>query len=208
MTDVLTSSELSPTRLDDSSLATLFTEAHTINAFAPTPVTDDQLTEIWNLAKWAPTAMNVQPLRVVYVQSSEARRRLVDHMDEGNRAKTLTAPAVALLAADSRFHEHIPQLVPFKAEMREVLEQQEQARQQLASFNAALQAGYFILAVRAVGLGAGPMLGFDAAGMDAEFFPDGRWSSTLVVNIGHPAGEDAWYPRLPRLEYDQVLRWE
>ena len=52
------------------------------------------------------------------------------------------------------------------------------------------------------------MLGFDAAGMDAEFFPDGRWSSTLVVNIGHPAGEDAWYPRLPRLEYDQVLRWE
>lgn|SRR5690606_11598350 len=208
MTDVLTSSELSPTRLDDSSLATLFTEAHTINAFAPTPVTDDQLTEIWNLAKWAPTAMNVQPLRVVYVQSPEARRRLVDHMDEGNRAKTLTAPAVALLAADSRFHEHIPQLVPFKAEMREVLEQQEQARQQLASFNAALQAGYFILAVRAVGLGAGPMLGFDAAGMDAEFFPDGRWSSTLVVNIGHPAGEDAWYPRLPRLEYDQVLRWE
>lgn len=208
MTDVLTSSELSPTRLDDSSLATLFTEAHTINAFAPTPVTDDQLTEIWNLAKWAPTAMNVQPLRVVYVQSPEARRRLVDHMDEGNRAKTLTAPAVALLAADSRFHEHIPQLVPFKAEMREVLEQQEQARQQLASFNAALQAGYFILAVRAVGLGAGPMLGFDAAGMDAEFFPDGRWSSTLVVNIGHPAGEDAWYPRLPRLEHDQVLRWE
>lgn len=208
MTDVLTSSELSPTRLDDSSLATLFTEAHTINAFAPTPVTDDQLTEIWNLAKWAPTAMNVQPLRVVYVQSPEARRRLVDHMDEGNRAKTLTAPAVALLAADSRFHEHIPQLVPFKAEMREVLEQQEQARQQLASFNTALQAGYFILAVRAVGLGAGPMLGFDAAGMDAEFFPDGRWSSTLVVNIGHPAGEDAWYPRLPRLEHDQVLRWE
>jgi 3-hydroxypropanoate dehydrogenase len=26
----------------------------------------------------------------------------------------------------------------------------------------------------------------------------------LVVNIGHP-GENAWFPRLPRLDHDEVV---
>jgi hypothetical protein len=43
-----------------------------------------------------------------------------------------------------------------------------------------------LLAVRAQGLAAGPMGGFDAEALDADFFPDGRWRSILVVNIGHP----------------------
>lgn len=207
MSDVLT--ESTPrSRLEDPALATLFTDAHTINAFAPTPVPDEQLTEIWNLAKWAPTAVNVQPLRVVYVQSPDARRRLVRHLDEPNQAKTLTAPAVALLAVDTQFHDHIPRLAPFKAELRDVFAENPPAKEHVGKFNGTLQAGYFILAVRALGLGAGPMAGFDIAGMDGEFFPDGRWNSILVVNIGHPEGTDAWRPRLPRLDHAEVLRWE
>ncbi|MFC7624002.1 malonic semialdehyde reductase [Microlunatus sp. GCM10028923] len=206
MTETLTEAATTG-RLDDAALETLFTGAHTINAFAPTPVTDDQLAEIWNLARWAPTAVNVQPLRVVYVQTREARERLVQHLHEGNQAKTLAAPAVALLAVDNGFHEHIPRVAPFRAELRESLAENPPVRDQLGRFNGALQAGYFILAVRAVGLGAGPMGGFDAAGLDAEFFPDGGWTSTLVVNIGHPENDDAWHPRLPRLEHDEVVRW-
>lgn len=78
-------------------------------------------------------------------------------------------------------------------------------RQQQARFNAALQAGYFIVGVRAAGLAAGPMGGFDAAGIDREFFPDGRWRSIMVVNIGKPA-DDAFRPRQARLEFAEVAR--
>jgi 3-hydroxypropanoate dehydrogenase len=193
-------------RLDDTGRALLFTDARTANSFAPIPVSDEDLAEIWELAKWAPTAANFQPLRVLYVRTDEGRARLVEHMNEGNKAKTLSAPVVAVLAVDSQFHEHIPTVMPFKPELREVFAANEGARTTTGTYSAALQTGYFILAVRALGLAAGPMGGFDAAGLDAEFFPDGRWKSALVVNIGHP-GQDPWRDRLPRLTHDDVIKW-
>jgi 3-hydroxypropanoate dehydrogenase len=193
-------------QLGDAGRAALFTEARTANTFAATPVSDAQLSEIWNLAKWAPTAANTQPLRVLYVRPGPARDRLVEHMNDGNKAKTGAAPAVAVLAVDTRFHEHIPTVLPFRPELKDVFDNNDEMRASTGSFNATLQAGYFILSVRALGLAAGPMGGFDAAGIDADFFPDGRWRSLLVVNIGHP-GPDPWFERLPRLDDEETLRW-
>jgi len=192
--------------LDPTGRALLFTEARTANAFAETPVSDAELAAIWDLARWAPTSANTQPLRVLYIRPGEGRARLVKHMSEGNQAKTAAAPAVAVLAADTRFHEHIPTVFPMRPQMQDTFEKQEELRLKHSNFNATLQAGYFILAVRAQGLAAGPMTGFDAAGLDAEFFPDGRYHSILVVNIGHP-GENAWFDRLPRLDEDDVISW-
>ncbi|NEM91628.1 malonic semialdehyde reductase [Galbitalea soli] len=202
MTSLASSAQLDP--VDESARAALFTDAHTANAFADIPVSDEQLREIWSLAKWAPTQANFQPLRVLYVQSPEARERLVAQMSEGNRAKTLAAPAVAVLAFDGSFHQHIPTVVPHLAHMKDSLEQNLENRVLTARNNAWLQAGYFIVAVRAAGFAAGPMGGFDAAGVDREFFADSEWGSFLVVNIGYPA-EDAYRPRLPRLDEEHVL---
>lgn len=192
--------------VDDEARAVLFTQARTANTFAPTPVSDDELNSIWDLAKWGPTSANTQPLRVLYVRPGEGRDRLVKHMSEGNKAKTETAPAVAVLAVDTRFHEHIPTVFPHRPEMKDALEANEEQRLTGGNLNAALQAGYFIMSVRAHGLAAGPMTGFDAAGLDAEFFPDGRYHAIMVVNIGHP-GENAWFGRLPRLDHEDVIRW-
>jgi 3-hydroxypropanoate dehydrogenase len=192
--------------LDEAGRALLFTGARTANSFAPTPVTDAELDGIWDLAKWPPTAANTQPLRVLYVRTPEGRERLVRHMNDGNKAKTATAPAVAVLAVDTQFHEHIPQLVPFRPELRDAFAANDTMRTETMRFSGALQAGYFLLAVRAHGLAAGPMAGFDAAGLDAEFFPDGRWTSVLVVNIGHP-GPDPWFGRLPRLDHTDAIKW-
>jgi 3-hydroxypropanoate dehydrogenase len=193
-------------RLDAAGRAVVFTDARTANTFAPTPVSDDELNEIWELAKWAPTAANTQPLRVLYVRPGEGRDRLVGHLADGNKARTASAPAVAVLAVDTRFHEHIPTVMPYKPELKDVFEANVAMREGTGRFSASLQAGYFILAVRALGLAAGPMAGFDAAALDADFFPDGRWKSVLVVNIGHP-GDDPWFPRLPRLEHADVVRF-
>lgn len=192
--------------LDGTGRAILFTDARTANSFAPTPVTDAELEGAWELAKWPPTAANVQPLRVLYVRTPGGRERLVRHMNDGNKAKTATAPAVAVLALDTQFHEHIPQVLPFRPELRDVFAADDTMRAETMRFSGVLQAGYFLLAVRAQGLAAGPMAGFDRDGMDAEFFPDGRWKSILVVNIGHP-GASPWFGRLPRLDHSDVIQW-
>jgi 3-hydroxypropanoate dehydrogenase len=191
--------------IDAAARSTLFLDARSANSFSDQPVSDEELSDIWELTRWAPTSANVQPLRVVYVRTSEGKDRLVPHMTEFNRAKTLSAPAVAILAADLEFHEHMPQLFPARPQLKDAFGD-DQLRHDSAKFNATLQAGYFILAVRALGLAAGPMLGYDAAGLDREFFSGSSFKSLLVVNIGHP-GEDPWFDRLPRLDHAQVITW-
>jgi 3-hydroxypropanoate dehydrogenase len=193
-------------RLDDHGRSLLFTHARTANTFSSQPVTDGELDAIWELTKWAPTSANMQPLRVAFVRTEAGKQRLLPHVFEGNLAKTTAAPVSAVLALDSRFHEHIPTVFPLKPELKDVLEANDEMRVGSGDFNTALQAGYFILGVRALGLAAGPLAGFDKAGVDAEFFPDGRWRSVLVVNIGHP-GADPWYDRLPRLDHAEALQW-
>ncbi len=193
-------------RLDEVGASALFSGAHTAHAFTDTPVSDAQLLEIWNLAKWPPTALNLQPLRVMFVRKGASRDTLVDHLADGNKAKTAAAPAVAILAVDDAFHEHIPLVAPRRPELRDYFAADAEAGRKASDFNAALQAGYFVLATRAVGLGAGPMGGYDAAGIDRDFFADRRWRTAMVVNIGHP-GENAWRDREPRLPDDTTVAW-
>ena len=189
--------------IDQATQDLLFKQARTANAFTDEPVTEDQVRAIHDLVKYGPTAMNVQPLRVLLVRTPEARAKLVEHMADGNKAKTLAAPLVAVLAADTDFHDELHRTFPIRPGARDAFLDDER-REAAARFNATLQAAYFIVGVRAAGLAAGPMGGFDAAGIDAEFFPDGKHKTIMVVNIGKPA-ENAWFDRLPRLEYEDVV---
>jgi 3-hydroxypropanoate dehydrogenase len=191
----MTQTTEAPLALSDDAQELLFRSARTANSFTDEPVSDEQ---------WAPTSMNLQALRIVLVRSPEARAKLVDHMSDGNKAKTATAPLVAVLAADVNFHDELHRTFPHFPGARDVFAGDDTAREGVAKFNGALQVGYFILGVRAAGLAAGPMTGFDAAGINADFFPDGEHRVLAVVNIGHP-GEGAWLDRLPRLDYAEVV---
>ncbi|GAA2335289.1 MULTISPECIES: malonic semialdehyde reductase [Streptomyces] len=189
--------------LDSAAQDLLFREARTANTFTDEPVTEEQVQAIYDLIKYAPTAFNQSPLRIVLVRSPEARERLVQHMAEGNQPKTSTAPLVAILAADNEFHEELPALFPHFPQAKDVFFAERAAREQAAALNASLQAGYFILGIRAAGLAAGPMTGFDPAGVQKEFLDEDH-TPLMVINIGKP-GEDAWFPRGPRLDYDDVI---
>ncbi|MEW2491696.1 malonic semialdehyde reductase [Streptomyces sp. NPDC048411] len=189
--------------LDPTAQDLLFREARTANTFTDEPVSDEQVQAIYDLVKYGPTAFNQSPLRVILVRSDDARARLVKHMAEGNQPKTSTAPLIAILAADNEFHEELPALMPHFPQAKDAFFSERPVRESSAALNAALQAAYFIIGVRAAGLAAGPMTGFDAAGIEKEFL-DGDHSLLMVVNIGKP-GEDAWFPRLPRLAYDEVI---
>lgn len=192
-----------PLALSPEAQDLLFREARTANTFTDEPVTDEQIAAIYDLVKYAPTALNAQPLRIVLVREGETRERLLKHMADGNRDKTANAPLVAILAADTDFHEHLPRTFPHFPGAKDLFADDE-GREQAARFNATLQAGYFFLGVRAAGLAAGPMGGFDAAGLDADFFGGTTLKSLVVVNIGRP-GENPWFDRLPRLAQDEVV---
>lgn len=189
--------------LDPAAQDLLFREARTANTFTDEPVTDEQVQAIYDLVKYGPTAFNQSPLRVTLVRSPEARERLVQHMAEGNRPKTSAAPLVAILSADNEFHEELPALFPHFPQAKDAFFAERPAREQAALLNATLQAAYFIIGVRAAGLAAGPMTGYDPAGLQKEFL-DGDHTPLMVVNIGKP-GEDAWFPRSPRLSYEDVV---
>ncbi|WP_413758824.1 malonic semialdehyde reductase [Streptomyces sp. MMBL 11-3] len=189
--------------LDPAAQDLLFREARTANAFTDEPVTDEQVQAIYDLVKYGPTAFNQSPLRITLVRSPEARERLVQHMSEGNQPKTAAAPLVAILSADIDFHDELPYLLPHFPQAKDLFFAERPSREGPAVLNAALQAAYFIVGVRAAGLAAGPMTGYDAAGIQKEFLDDDHLP-LMVVNIGRPA-EDAWFPRGPRLEFDQVV---
>ncbi|MBI1351469.1 MAG: malonic semialdehyde reductase [Actinomycetales bacterium] len=189
--------------IDDRAADLLFRDAQTAYRFTDQPVTPAELDRLHDLLQFPPTAMNIQPLRVVLLTDESAKARLVPYLAEGNRSKSASAPVVAILAADTDFHEHLPRLAPHAPGAKDRFAD-DGLREQAARFNATLQAGYFILAVRAVGLDAGPMGGFDMLGVDRDLLGDGALRSFLIVNIGH-AAEDGTRPRSPRLEKDEVF---
>lgn len=192
--------------LDGATADLLFRAARTAGAFTGDEVTDAQLQAAYDLAKWGPTAMNVTPLRVLVVRTPEARARLAAHMNEGNRQRVLDAPVTLLLAADTRFHQHLPLLAPHRAAMVDTFEAMPQMREQMARNNAWLQAGYLIVALRAAGLAAGPMGGMDATAIDDDLLAGTGWASLFVVNVGQAEGAQYPFPRAARLDWDQATR--
>lgn len=189
-------------------VASIFLERRTANTFVDRPVDDATLRDLYALVRMGPTGGNTQPLRIVFVRSHDARERLRPALMPGNLDKTMQAPVTAILAWDTHFYERIPELFPARPQMKDVLAGLPEAeRERLGAQSAHLQAGYLILAARALGLDAGPMGGFDAKQVDAAFFPDGRWRTLLLVNLGYgdPRGN---FPRNPRLPFDEACRLE
>jgi 3-hydroxypropanoate dehydrogenase len=192
--------------LDASALDQLFLEARTHNAWQDKPVSDTLLKQAWNLARMGPTSANCSPMRVVFVKSAEAKARLLPALLEGNRAKTLAAPVTAIFGNDSRFYDLLPRLFPHTdARAWFAGPGKEELAATTAFRNGTLQAAYFMLAARSLGLDCGPMSGFDNAQVDRAFFPDGQIKSNFICNLGH-GDPSALFPRSPRLEFEEACR--
>ncbi|WP_086619653.1 malonic semialdehyde reductase [Erythrobacter tepidarius] len=186
-------------------LAQLFNEARSYNGWLDKPVRDEQLHAIWDLVKMAPTSANMQPARIVWVRSAEAKARLADCVMEGNRAKVLAAPVTAIIGYDIDFHEELPWLFPH-TDARSWFEGNEAGREEAALRNSSLQGAYLILAARALGLDCGPMSGFDPAAVNAAFFADEprhRVNFICSVGYGDPA---SIFDRSPRPDFARFNR--
>jgi 3-hydroxypropanoate dehydrogenase len=193
-----------PAKISDDALNQLFRQARTHNVWLPTRVPAETLREVYELARLGPTSANSTPARFVFLQSEAAKARLVPALAPPNVEKTTAAPVTVIVAWDTEFYEKLPQLFP-QADMRQYFAGKPAVIEETAFRNSALQGGYFILAARAVGLDCGPMSGFDAAKVNAEFFPDGKWKANFLCNLGY-GDPSKLFPRNPRLEFEEACR--
>ena len=189
-------------KIDQVSLDQLFLNARTANGFLDKPVALTLLQEVYDLAKMAPTSMNTQPTRYVFLNSPASRARLKPALSPGNLDKTMLAPVTVIVATDTRFYEHMPQ-VWHGAGAKENFEGNTALATATATRNGTLGGAYFIMAARALGLDCGPMSGFDIAKVNAEFFPDGRLTANFLINLGY-ADHSKEFKRNPRLSFEQA----
>ena len=193
-------------RLNDTALDTIFRTARTRNAWQDKPVSDALLHEVYELAKWGSTSANSCPGRFVFLRSEEAKQRLKPHLSEGNVAKTMAAPCCVIVAYDTRFYELMPKLFPDRgAQYRDMFRDAPAVSEDLVHRNSSLQGAYLMVAARSLGLDVGAMSGFNKEGVDKEFFPDGRWKSNFLCNIGYGSDENL-FPRNPRLDFDEACQ--
>ncbi|MFC7377268.1 malonic semialdehyde reductase [Brevundimonas sp. GCM10030266] len=188
--------------LSDAALAQLFTEARTRNGWTDRPVPEALLRKLYDLTKFGPTAVNNTPARFVFVTSPEAKARLISLMSEGNRAKTAQAPVTVIIGQDLDFPETLPVLFPHAPGAKDWFGD-EAMRRESAFRNSSLQGGYLTIAARALGLDVGPMSGFDAAAVKAEFFPNSNVEPNFIMNLGYGSDENL-FPRSPRLAFEEA----
>jgi 3-hydroxypropanoate dehydrogenase len=199
-----TNTAAAQSRVSGESLDRLFRHARTHSAWRPEPVSVELLREIYELARLGPTSANGSPARFVFLTTPEAKERLLPALMPGNVEKTRSAPVTVIVAWDTEFYDHLPRLFPH-ADFRGIFVGNPALVEETGLRNSSLQAAYFILAARGLGLDCGPMSGFDPAKVNAEFFPDGKWKVNLLCNLGY-GDPSKLFPRSPRLEFEQACR--
>lgn len=190
-------------------LDAIFANAHTTNTFSDDAVDPALIAQAYEDVRWAPTAMNSQPMRLTVVHTPAAKQQLGLQMKPGNRDKTLAAPLTIIAAWDPNWHDHLPHLAPHRDGAREKLDPDLAVREKMAKVSSHLQIGYLIVALRAHGLHVGPMTGFNAAGVDEEFHADNGWKTAVMINVGWGPNDDdvnAVRPRAGRLSFDDACQ--
>lgn len=190
--------------VNQEALDILFHNARTHSAWHDKPVEESLLRELFDLVKMGPTSMNCQPLRIVFVQSEEAKAKLRPCLATGNVEKTMSAPVTAILGMDMAFYEELPKLFPH-TDGRSAFANKPELIESTAFRNSSIQGGYFILAARSLGLDCGPMSGFDNDAVDAAFFAGTGIKSNFLCNLGY-GDASKLYPRSPRPEFDHFCR--
>lgn len=185
----------------------IFRQARTQNGWRDTPLADDTLRELYELLKWAPTSMNCQPARFLFLRSEEAKQRLLPLLSPGNQDKTRQAPATVIVGYDLAFYEHLPRMFPHRPGARDNFAgpDKEELARETAVRNGSLQGAYLILAARALGLDCGPMSGFNAAAVDAEFWKGTSIRSNFLCNLGY-GDPSKVMERLPRLAFEEACQ--
>lgn len=191
--------------LPPEALDQLFREARSYNGYTDEPVAEADLRALWDLMKMGPTSANQLPARLVWCVSADAKERLAACASGNNPDKIRAAPVAVVIGMDLEFHEHLPDLFPH-VDARSWFTGKDELRQSSAFRNSSMQAGYFVLAARALGLDTGPMSGFDADAVNGAFFADQpNVRVNMISTLGH-GDRSTLFGRSPRPPFERFNR--
>jgi 3-hydroxypropanoate dehydrogenase len=188
--------------LDDAGLDLIFRDARSYNGYTDAPVSERDLRAIWDLVKWGPTSANMEPARIVWVATQEAKETLAAIASATNADKIRKAPVTAIIGSDMEFYDKLPKLFPH-VDARPWFTGNPAMIETSAFRNSTLQGAYLIIAARALGFDTGPMSGFDNAAVDAAFFAGTPIKSNFITTLGH-GDASTIFERLPRLDFEEA----
>ena len=188
--------------LSTNSTDILFSKARSHKAWLDQDINDNQIQQIYNLLKFAPTSGNCCPARFTFVRSEESKQKMLPSLDQGNIDKVMSAPCVVIISYDTKFYESLSILSPHN-DAKASFEGKENKIKNTAKFNSSLQGAYFNIATRSVGLDCCPMLGFNKEKLNQEFFPDKKNKAIFICGIGY-GDESKLRPRAPRLDFEEA----
>lgn len=191
--------------IDSSVIKHLFTHARTHKFFTDIPVPEAKIKELYEIAKYAPTASNTCPMRLVFVTSEKEKAKLSATLMPGNVDKVASAPVVAIIAYDLEYYEALRTLAPHMEYPSKHASNSETERQTFGLRNSSLQAAFLIMAARALGLDCGPMSGFKIGELDKAFFGGTSLRTNFIMALGYGSGQQM-KDRGARLSFDECCK--
>lgn len=192
------------TAINTQAIEQLFTNARTHHAWENKPVSDDLLHHIYETMKFAPTSVNCNPARILFIKSAEQREKLLPALMGSNVDQVKAAPVTAVIALDEKFYDYLPRLFPY-FDAKSMMTSSPAMAESTAFRNSSLQGAYFILAARALGLDVCPMSGFDNAKLDETFFKGTSWKSNFIITLGY-GDHSKLSPRGERLSFTEACK--
>ena len=93
-------------------MSLIFEDARTHRFFSEKPVPGSLLKTLYDTVKFAPSASNTCPMRILFVTSDPAKAKLMEAVGDGNKPKVQTAPVIAVVAHDMEFYKYLGTLAP------------------------------------------------------------------------------------------------
>ena len=204
---------MASTSLDVLTVREAAEQRRSIRDFAPGPIPREELEEILDVVRRAPSAFNLQPWRFVAVESPEVKERLA--AAASNQRQVRSAPVVlvlytdmedALATLDEVLHPGMDatRRAGSRQSILRVFGSKTPAeREAWAAEQAHIALGYLLLAAEAAGYRTSPMAGFNAQAVKELLgLPSGARVPALVA-IGK--GTEAGFPH-HRHPVDRILR--
>ncbi|TRW14487.1 nitroreductase family protein [Glacieibacterium frigidum] len=179
-------------------------------------IEDAQVTELVRLATRAPTSFNLQNWRFIAVRTPDAKARL--RAVAWDQAKITEAAVTFIIIGTLADEQTLPaRLAPaveagiMPAQMVDgwvgaagsLYKDQPWRQRDEAVRTATLGATTLMLAAHGMGLGAGPMIGFDPEAVASEFGLANNEIPAMLVAVGYGTPEN--WPQKPRRPLEQVL---
>lgn len=180
-----------------------------------------EVKELVDYATEAPSAYNLQHARFIAVTSTEAKEKL--KAAAYGQQKVADAAVTFIVLGDLQAHEKLPDIMARSVKASVVPQavadyivngaagfygqyENTQLVRDEAIRSASFAAMTLMLAAEAKGLVSGPMIGFDAAGVQQAFNISARYVPVMTLAVGHPKPGN--WPRKPRLTVAETLAYD